>query len=89
MEERISLGLRFCLLATRRGGSPLEEICSEEVVLRMERRVDVSGMVIGITRVFSAVRRRWNVVGCAEGIVNATDEVGRGRVDCTVPYTVS
>lgn len=76
MEVRISFGLRFCFVERRRGGMPLRDRVSE--VFRMERRVDVAGMVIGITMGFSDERRRWKVLGSWEGtVVNITDEVGR------------
>lgn len=83
--ERISFGLRFCLLEMRRGGTPREEMVSEEE-FRMERRVEVEGMVIGITMGFSDERSRWKLLGSREWIVvNMTDEVGREYVDWTVP----
>jgi hypothetical protein len=84
--ERTSLGLKFCLLARRTEGTFAVGIRWSwdvvVVVVRMERRVDVAGMVIGITRGFSEVRRRWNDVGSLEGIiVSGVDEAGTGEVN--------
>jgi len=82
------LSLNFCLLARRTEGT-FEDVgsCGMVVgVVRTERRVDVSGMVIGIARGFSEWRRRWNNVGSVEGIIlRGVDEGGRGEVDWTVP----
>jgi len=85
VEERIPSGSKFSLLEGRMRGTSFEEMASEEV-FRMERRVAVEGMVIGITMGFSDDSRRWKLLGSREWIVvNMTDEVGREYVDCTVP----
>ena len=48
----------------------------------MERRVDVLGMVRGITWVLSAARRRWNDVKSAEEIIHrGVEDAGSGEVD--------
>lgn len=80
MAERTSLGLKFCLLANN-NGAIFGAIRSSEEVLRIERRVDVLGMVTGMTRVFSEARSRWNDVESAEETIpNGVDEGGRGEV---------
>ena len=82
--ERTSLGLKFCLLARRTEGTFVAGIrwSWDVVVVRMERRDDVRGMVIGITRGFSEVRRRWKDVGSLEGIiVRGVDEAGTREVN--------
>ena len=86
VEERISSALKFSLLEGRRRGTMFFEEMVSEAVFRMERRVEVEGMVIGITMGFSDDSRRWKLLGSREWIVvNMTDEVRREYVDWTVP----